>query len=100
MSFLNRFARERFIYRLATYAVVPIAIEISVFEIYILTGGGYSVWFFVLENLNVFLFPRFYSWGNWATWGVLGMFLFVTLVGDIICKLVTARARYMGRMLH
>lgn len=100
MSLLNRLARQRFIYRLTVYAVVAIVIEISVFEIYILTGDGYSVWFFVLENLNVFLFPRFYSWGNWTTWGVLGMFLFVTFVCEIIRKFAIARARYAEKMLH
>ena len=68
-------------FRLIIYAVVAVAVELTVYGIYMATETMF--WFLVLENLNVMLFPRIYTWQGWMTWGMLGMFLFVTLIGEI-----------------
>jgi hypothetical protein len=73
--------------RIIIYAVITIAAELTIYGIYMSTGDGYGLWFFILENLNVLLFPRIYTWQNWTTWGMLGMFLFVTIVGEIIYRM-------------
>jgi hypothetical protein len=75
---------EKLRYRIVIYAIIAVVIELSVYEIYMLTGDGYGLWFFILENLNVILFPRIYTWEAWIYWGMLGMFLFVTIIGEII----------------
>lgn len=80
MSFLVRLR-----FRLIVYAVVAIVSELTVYGIYMATAD--SFWFFVLENLNVILFPRIYTSQGWMTWGMLGMFLFVTLTGEITYRL-------------
>jgi hypothetical protein len=66
------------------YAIIAVATELSAYGVYMLTGDGYGLWFFILENLNVILFPRIYTWEAWTYWGMLGMFLFVTIMGEII----------------
>ena len=76
--------------RIVVYAVVAIATELAVCGIYMLTGDGYGVWFLILENLNVILFPRIYSWGNWTMWGMLGMFLFVAVIGETVYRITRA----------
>jgi hypothetical protein len=66
------------------YAIIAVATELSAYGVYMLIGDGYGLWFFILENLNVILFPRIYTWEAWTHWGMLGMFLFVTIMGEII----------------
>jgi hypothetical protein len=79
---------KRLRFRLLLYAVIAVAVEFIVYGLYLSTGDG--LWFFVLENLNVLLFPRIFSAGNWVTLGVLGMFLFVTLIGEVIYRMAQA----------
>jgi hypothetical protein len=81
---------EKLRYRIVIYAIIAVVIELSVYEIYMLTGDGYGLWFFILENLNVILFPRIYTWEAWMYWGMLGMFLFVTIIGEIIYAIARA----------
>ena len=77
---------DKFIVRVVIYAVIAVVTELTVYGIYMATGDGYGIWFLILENLNFFLFPRIYTWQNWKTLGMLGMFLFVTIVGEIIYR--------------
>jgi hypothetical protein len=77
---------KRFRFRLRIYAVAAIAAELTVFGIYMTTGDGPGLWFLILENLNVILFPRIYTWMGWIIWGTLGMFLFVTFIGESIYR--------------
>jgi len=69
------------------YTVIAFAAEFVAYVIYLSTGDGYGIWFFILENLDVILFPRIYSWENWTTLGMLGMFLFVMIIGEIIYRI-------------
>jgi hypothetical protein len=68
--------------------MIAVVAELSVYGIYMLTGDAHGLWFLILENLNVILFPRTYSWENWIYWGMLGMFIFVTIIGEIIYAIV------------
>jgi hypothetical protein len=81
---------EKLRYRILVYALIAVVIELSVYGIYMLTGDGYGLWFFILENLNVILFPRIYTWEAWIYWGMLGMFLFVTIIGEVIYTIARA----------
>jgi hypothetical protein len=79
VNFLRKFRN-----RILIYAAIAVVAELSVYAIYMLTGDGYGLWFFILENLNAILFPRIYTWEAWIYCGMLGMFLSVTIIGEII----------------
>lgn len=85
MNFLGKFR-----YRVIMYAIIAVATELSAYGIYMLTGDGYGLWFFILENLNVILFPRIYTWEAWTYWGMLGMLLSVTVIGETIYRIARA----------
>lgn len=78
---------KRFRFRLIIYAVAAVAAELTVFGIYMATGDGPGLWFLILENLNLILFPKIYTWMGWMILGTLGMFLFVTFIGESIYRI-------------
>jgi hypothetical protein len=45
VNFLGKFKN-----RIIIYAVIAVVAELSVYGIYMLTGDGYGLWFFILEN--------------------------------------------------
>ena len=83
--------------------VAAVAAELTVFGIYMATGDGPGFWFLILQNLNLILFPKIYTWGGWVTWGILGMFMFVTFIGEciyIIAKMLTQPGGMPGSVAY